>query len=134
MPAGRNADQSPFGRRTSPSRVVPPAVEAARHPAARRADQPSRRRDRRLAGTAFTEISWHRDRGHARPVLPGQRRRMDSGTRPWAGHSVARQLFIVARTEAGTYASRREVGERATENSRTRVGMDTDGAESAPRQ
>src|SRR5262245_27100910 len=87
-----------------------------------------------MARATFTKISWHRDSRHARQIFPGQRRRLDSGTRPRAWNSMAGQLFIVARTEPGTAAARREVRERATKDSRTRAGLDTDGAEGPPRQ
>ena len=47
------------------------------------------------------EPTNHLDRGgrHPRPLLPGQRRRMDPGTGPGQRHSLARQLQLVAGPE-----------------------------------
>jgi hypothetical protein len=57
------------GRRKTPRRAVPPAAAKAGHFAAGRADQPSRRGNRRLARTAFAEIRRHGYRRHARPLF-----------------------------------------------------------------
>ena len=50
------------------------AALRARPPAARRADEPPRRRDRRVARALPRRLQRHGRRGHARPVLPRQRR------------------------------------------------------------
>ncbi len=51
-------------------------------------------------------VSEHRHRGHARSLLPRQRRRLDPRARPRPRHSVAGQLLVVARAEGG--AARQE--------------------------
>ena len=49
LPAGDRDVDHALGRRAPPRRALPPLLLGARPAAARRADQPSRRRDRRLA-------------------------------------------------------------------------------------
>ena len=56
--------------------------------AARRAHEPSRRRVGRVARALPRRLCGNRRRGHARPVLPRQRRGLDSGARPRQGHPV----------------------------------------------
>ena len=80
-------------------------LRTARPAAARRTDEPSRRRERGLARTAPGRVPRHGRRRDARSLLPRQRRRLDSGTRPRPRHSLGRQLLVVA-------ASRRRTGWR----------------------
>ena len=93
-----------LGRREAPRRAVPPAAVEARHAAAGRADQPPRRRERRLAGAVPAALPGHRDRGDARPLLPRQRRRVDPRARPRLRHSVEGQLQLVAGAEGSAAA------------------------------
>ena len=79
-------------RREAPRGAVPAAAVQARHAAARRADQPPRRRERRVARAVPAEVSRHRGRGDPRPLLPRQRRRVDPRARPRPRHSVEGQL------------------------------------------
>ena len=75
--------------------------------AARRAHQPPRRRVGGLAGAAPVRVQG-RDRGrHARPLLPRQRRRLDSRARPRQGHPLRGQLLQLAGAEAGAHGSAR---------------------------
>ena len=74
-------------------------LSQARHAAARRADQPPRRRERRVARAVPAAVSRHRGRGDARPLLPRQRGRVDPRARPRPRHSVEGQLQLVARAE-----------------------------------
>ena len=53
----------------------------------------------RLARAVPAEVSRHRGRGDPRPLLPRQRRRMDSRARPRPRHPVEGQLQLVARAE-----------------------------------
>ena len=102
-------------RREAPRRAVPAAAVEARHAAARRADQPPRRRERRLARAVPAALPRHRDRGHARPLLPRQRRRVDPRARPRLRHPVEGQLQLVARAEgAAARRSRRSRRRRAS--------------------
>ena len=95
-------------RRAPPRRAVPPAAVAAGHAAAGRAHQPPRRRIGRVAGALPRELSRHGDRGHARSLLPRQRRRLDPGAGPRPRHSVGGQLLLVAGAEGdGGSRSRR---------------------------
>ena len=51
-------------RREAPRRALQAAARQARHSPARRADQPSRRRERGLARASFARLSRHRGHGH----------------------------------------------------------------------
>ena len=64
-----------LGRREASRRAVPGAARAAGHAAARRADEPSRRRERRVARAVPGGVSGDGRGDHARSVLPRQRRR-----------------------------------------------------------
>ena len=110
------------------------AVEA-RHAAAGRADQPPRCRKRGLARAVPAEISGDRDCGHARPLLPRQRGRVDPGARPRPRHSVEGQLQLVAGAE-GSIASRPRPSRRARESRamQKRAGMGALESEGAPGQ
>ena len=55
----------------------------------------------------------HRGGGHARSILPGQRRRLDPRARPRLRHPVGRQLLELARAEGEAAAGRGEPGSRA---------------------
>ena len=92
-------DRQAVGRREAPRRAVPDAAVQARHAAARRADQPPRRRVGRLARAVPAALSRHRRRDHPRSLLPRQRRRVDPRARPRLGHSVQGQLLDLARAE-----------------------------------
>ena len=106
-------DRPAVGRREAPRRAVPAAAVEARHAAARRADQPPRCRERRMARAVPAEVSRHRDRRHARSLLPRQRRRVDPRARPRLRHSVEGQLHVVARAEGAAAAARSQAGGRA---------------------
>ena len=69
----------------------------------------SRRVDR-LARTAPPTIQGYGDRRDPRPLLPGQRRRMDPRTGPRRGHSVEGQLLGLARTEDHAHGHGGEAG------------------------
>ena len=55
-------------------------------PAARRTDQPPRRRNHRLAATAPDRLQGHGPDRHPRPLLPRQHHRLDPRTRPRPRH------------------------------------------------
>src|SRR4030095_3348886 len=80
------------------------------------------------------ELSRHYHRRNSRPLFSRQRRGLDPGTRSWPGHSLEGKLHLVARTQAGTPAPRREIRERTTEDVTARAGMDSHVAESASRE
>ena len=100
LPPGRRRRHDALRRRAAPRRAVPPAAADARPAAARRADEPSRRRVGRLARALPAGLHRHRRRGHARSLLPRQRRRLDPRARSRHGHPVGGQLLVVARAEA----------------------------------
>ena len=83
-------------------------LQVARPAAARRADQPPRRRVGGLARALPQGIQGHGRRGHARPLLPRQRRRLDPRARSRLRHSVEGQLLVVARAEAAAAGAGRE--------------------------
>ena len=71
-------------------------LDAARPAAARRADQPSRRRKRELAGRPSAQLSRRHPDRHPRPLLPRQRHRLDPRARPRPRHSLRGQLHLLA--------------------------------------
>jgi ATPase subunit of ABC transporter with duplicated ATPase domains len=80
-----------LGRRAPPRGAVPAAAPEARPAAARRADQPPRRRVGRVARALPAGVSGHGRRDHARPLLPRQRAEwileLDRGRGiPWKGN------------------------------------------------
>ena len=99
-------DRQALGRREAPRRALPDAALQARHAAARRADQPPRRRERRLARAVPAALPRHRGGDHPRSLLPRQRRRVDPRARPRRGHSLQGQLLDLARAEGGSASSR----------------------------
>ena len=108
-------------RRTQAGRSLQDPARAPRPPAPGRADQPPRRRERRLARTAPAGVSRHgRDR-HPRPLLPRQRRQVDPRARPRPGHPLGRQLLVLARAEASAPGARGEAGELAAQAARPRA-------------
>ena len=80
LPARRGRRDDAFGRREAPGRALPAAARAARHAAARRADQPSRRRIGGVAGALPEGVPGDGRRDHPRPLLPRQRRRSGSSS------------------------------------------------------
>ena len=82
------------------------AALQARHAAARRADQPPRRRVGRLARAVPAALPGHRRRDHPRPLLPRQRRRVDPRARPRLGHSVQGQLLAPGSSRRSSASSR----------------------------
>ena len=139
-PGGRPRRHDVVRRRAPPRCALPAASLVARPAPARRADEPSRRGVGRLARALPRRLQGHDRRGDARPVLPRQRRRLDSRARPRQGHSVPGQLLVVARAEAGAARDRGEdgVGAAPDARARARVGADeparaTREVEGAPR-
>ena len=112
------------GRREATRGAVPGAARPARHAAARRADQPSRRRERRVARAVSRGVSGNGGGHHARPLLPRQRREVDSRARSRRGNSVRGKLQRMARAEARASRAGREERVRAPAlaAARARVG------------
>ena len=100
VPPGDQDVTHAVGRRAPPGRALPPAALGARPAAARRADQPPRRRVGRVAGAAPRGVRRHRRRRDPRPLLPRQRGRLDPRARPRPGHPLEGQLLVLARAEA----------------------------------
>ncbi len=93
LPAGRRRRHHAVGRRAPPRGSRQAAPGEPRPPAARRADQPSRRRVGGLAGKASARVPWRRLDRHPRSLLPRQRHRLDSRAGPWSRHSLRGQLL-----------------------------------------
>ena len=127
-PAGRPGRRHALRRRGAARRALPAAPRAARHAAARRADQPPRRRVRGLAGAVPPGVPRHGGGGHPRPLLPRQRGRLDPGARPRPRHPVAGELLLLARAEAGAPRAGGEGGGGPPADPRARAGVDPDGA------
>ena len=106
LPARRRRRHRAVRWRASPCRAVPPPAVAPRPAAARRADQPPRRRIGRLAGEVPRRLRRHGRRHHPRPLLPRQRRQVDPRTRSRQGLPLRGQLLELARAEAGTPRTR----------------------------
>ncbi len=111
---------------------MPPAAVETRHAAARRADQPPRRGVGALARALPRGIPRHRHRGHPRPLLPRQRRRLDPRARPRPRHPVAGQLLVVARAEGEAAAGRRAAAGGAQEDAGPRARVGAPESEGAP--
>ncbi len=111
-------------RRAAARRAVPAAAGKARPAAAGRTDQPPRCRKRRLAGAHAARLCRHRDGRHPRPLLPGQRHRLDPGARARPRLSVRGQLLVVAGAEAQAAAAGGEGGKRPPACPRGRIGVD----------
>ena len=101
-PRGRPRRDDPVGRRAPARRALPAAALLAGPAPARRADEPPRRRVRRLARALSRGLQGHGDGGHPRPLLPRQRGRLDPRARPWQGAAVPG-----ATTRRGSSRSRR---------------------------
>ena len=112
-----------LGRRAPARRAVPPAAAEARSAAARRADQPSRRRIGRLAAAFPRGISRHRRHRHPRPLFPRRGGGLDPRTRSRPRHSLRGQLFRLARAEAEAPRAGRQAGGGAPAHARARAGM-----------
>ena len=110
-----------LGRRAPPRRARAAAALRARPPAARRADEPPRRRVGLVARALPRRLQGHGRRGHARPVLPRQRRRLDPRARPRQGAPLRGQLLVLARAEAGAARDRGEAGVGAAAHARARA-------------
>ena len=121
-----------LGRREAPRRAVPAAAPAPRPAAARRADQPPRRRVGRVARAVPQGILGHGRRRHPRPLLPGQRRAVDPRARPGEGHPLRGQLQQLARAEAGSHVARAEAGRRTPAHPRARARMGAHGRQGPP--
>ena len=102
LPPGRRRRDEALRRRAATRGAVQDPAREARLAAARRADEPSRCRKRRLAGAAPGRISRHGRRRDARSLFSRQRGRLDSGTRSRPRHSLGRQLLVVAGAEEST--------------------------------
>ena len=124
LPDGDRDVDDAVGRRAAARRAVPASALGTRPAAARRADEPPRRRVGRLARAPPRGVQGHRHRGHPRPVLPRQRRRLDPRARPRQGHPVPGQLLVLARAEGGAPRRRGEAERRAAPHAaaRARVG------------
>ena len=127
-------DRRAVGRREAPRGPVPPAAVQARHAAARRAHQPPGRRMRRVAGGVPQALPRHRGGHHPRPLLPGQRRRVDSGTRPRRRHSVEGQLQHLAGAEGSPPGGGAEVRGRPHQGDEEGAGVGAPEPEGAPGQ
>jgi hypothetical protein len=122
LPAGRRRRVDAERRRAPPGRAVPAAAAAPGHAAARRADQPPRRGERRVARAPPAGVPGHGGGDHPRPLLPRQRRRLDPRARQGAGDPVEGQLLVVARPEAQAARAGGEGREQPPAHSRARVG------------
>ena len=122
--AGRRRRHQALGRRAPPRGALPGAARAARPAAARRADQPPGRRERRLARAPPARVPGHDRRRHPRSLLPRQRRRLDPRARSRRGHPLGGQLLVLAGAEAEAAGGRGEgrVRPAADAGPRARVG------------
>ena len=123
-PDDADVDQA-FRRRAPPRRALPAAPRPARSAAARRADQPPRRRVGELAGGASARLSRRDPDRHPRPLLPRQRHRLDPRARSRQGHSLRGQLLGLAGAEAEAAGAGGPRGGRAPAHAPARAGMDS---------
>ena len=104
-PGRRAGREHAVGRRAPARRPLPAVALGAGSAAARRADEPSGRGIGLLAGALPRRLQGNRRRGHARSLLPRQRRRVDPRARPGPRHPLSGQLLGLARAEAGAPSS-----------------------------
>ena len=123
-----------FRRRKAPCGAVPPPPAAAGRPPAGRAHEPPGHRIHPVVGSASAAIQGHGHRRHARPLLPGQRRRLDPGTGPRRRHPLEGQLLLLAGPEDETPRDGGKAGIQAPEDAGARAGMGPDGPEGPPGQ
>ena len=97
-------------RRAPPRRACEDPARAPGRAAPRRADQPPRRRRRPVARAPPRRLRRHRDRDHARPLLPRQRRGVDARDGPRTRHPLQGQLLRLPRA-----ARRARVGRGAAD-------------------
>ena len=129
--AGRRRRDHALGRRASPRRAVPAAAVPARPAAARRADEPPRRRVGGVARAHAPGLHRHRRRRHPRPLLPRQRRVVDPRARSRARHPLGGQLLVLARAEAGA-TGRGGEGRRACARRRSSASSSGSACRRAP--
>ena len=124
-PADADVDEA-LGRREAPRRAVPRAARGAGHAAARRADEPPRRRKRRVARavsrTSFpgTVVAVTHDRYFLDNVAE-----LDSRARSRLRHSVRGQLHVAGSSRSGRASQQEEKTESARQRTlaaRARVG------------
>ncbi len=114
-PPSRLVGREPVGRREAPRRADPAADPEAVDPAARRADQPPRRRKRPVARKPSRGICRRGPDDHPRPLLPRQCRRMDPRARSRKVLPVRRQLLDLSGKEGQAPRAGRSRGERPAE-------------------
>ena len=125
LPAGGREDRAAVRRGEAPGCAVPAAAAEPGHPAAGRADQPPGRGLGRLARAAPGPVPGHGDRGDARPLFPGQRRRLDPRTGPRGAASRGR-----ATTRPGWSRKTKRLASEAKQDAQTaqapaaRAGVD----------
>ena len=112
LPAGRHGRGKPLGRREAPRRAHPPADPEARHPAARRTDQPPRRRKRPVARKPPQGICRRGADDHPRPLLPRQRGGLDPRARSRQLLPLRRQLLDLPGEEGQAAGAGKPRGER----------------------
>ena len=132
-PDDADVDQA-LGRRAPPRRAVQAAARPAGAAAARRADQPSRRRIRVVAGRPSAQLSGRDPDRDPRSLLPRQRHRLDPRTRSRQGHSLRGQLLVLAAAEAEAPGAGGPRGCRAPEDAGPRAGVDRVLTKGAPGQ
>ena len=115
LPAARRARHAPLRRRAPSRRALQAAAVQARPAAARRADQPPRRRERAVARTAPGRVQGRDPGRHARPVLPGQRRRVDPRTRSRPRLPLRGQLLDLPGEEGRAHRGAGPQGRQAAE-------------------
>jgi len=93
--------------------AVPAAAVPARPAATRRADQPPGRGERAVAGAASGQVPGDGGGGHPRPVLPGQRGRLDPGAGPRPRLPVRGQLLHLPADQGCPDDSRGPAGRQA---------------------
>ena len=99
LPAGRRGSDEAVGRREAARCLDQALALQARHPAARRADQPSGCGVGRLARALPQGVRRLHHAGDPRPLFPGQHHRVDAGARSRAGRALQGQLFELAGAE-----------------------------------
>ena len=134
LPARRRGREQALRRRAPPRGAVPAAAEPARPAAAGRAHQPPGRRVGGLAGAPPGRVPGRRGGRDPRPLLPGQRGRLDPGAGPRPRAAVRGQLLVLAGAEGQAAGPGGEEGELAPAHPGRRAGVGAHERVGAPDQ
>src|SRR6185369_11032985 len=127
-------DWAALRRREAPGGPGQAPALQARHAAPRRTHQPPGRRIGGVAGAVPHPLPRHRGGSDPRPLLPGQRRRVDPGVGPRPRHPLEGQLLLLAGAKGSPPGAGTEADRRSHEGDEDRAGLGPLQPQGAPSQ